>query len=65
MKRKFYTIPEEAHHLSKKFLSLDMFNALEYPEEYGLAKRRKKGSVRYQIEIVIKRIAMPKRKPRK
>lgn len=70
MKRRFFTMRDEPCQVNnargRKFLFLDMMNALEYPEEYGLSKRRSKGAKCYQVEITIKRVKMPAtRKARK
>ncbi len=58
MKKRFYTAPYALRPFVsvKQYLCMDMFQALDDPEYYGLNKRKTKGSALYEIEVTIKRI---------
>lgn len=62
---KLYTNPEGPNDLStaqgRANLKKDMFNALEYPDVYGLQKRRGKGSKCYEITVTVKAVRAAKK----
>lgn len=69
MKRRFFTMRDEPCRIvsstGKRFLCVDMFGALDFPDTYGLSNRRHKGAKCYEVEITIKRIKVPPTKPKR